>query len=97
MSSIFASTRNTRTLLPDDYRFLRSDVPAALTPEEISWLVNRNILTVVDLRTEQERNARPCCLETDNRFIYHSLPVTGGSRVPSRPDAVVESYIQMVD
>ncbi len=97
MSGLFSSTYNTRSILPDDLRYLRSDVPDHLTDSEISWLISHNIRTVIDLRGDEERSARPCRLQEDSRFIYHCCPVTGGNSIPASKNAVVESYICMVD
>lgn len=97
MASLFKSTLNTRALLPDCLRFIRSDVPAQLSEQETEWLIERNVTTVVDLRTEEERQRKGCPLASDPRFQYHCMPVTGGNAVPSSIDAVSESYINMVD
>ncbi len=54
MGSLFSSTLNTRALPVDSMRYIRSDVPLNLTKEEILWLMDNNITTLVDLRSEQE-------------------------------------------
>lgn len=97
MSRIFASTLNTRAILPDSLRFIRSDLPKEVTESERAWLLDNGIKTVVDLRTDGEREGRPCPLATDARFDYISMPVTGGSTIPPTPDDVPCSYIGMVD
>ncbi len=93
----FMSTRNTRPILQDSLRFIRSDVPAALTEDERQWLLDHDVTTLVDLRTPAERAQKPCPLEQDPTFCYHSLPVTGGNAVPPSPDKVTASYIAMAD
>lgn len=95
--SLLQSTDNTRFTLPDSGRYLRSDVPDRITPEDIQWLLERDIRTVIDLRTEAEWQRRPCPLESDARFCYLHLPVTGGSEIPASPEEVAVSYIRMVD
>ncbi len=95
--SIFAATRNTRPLLPDSWRFLRSDVPTSVSEAERIWLIARNILTVVDLRTAPEQAAKPCPLAADPRFTYLHLPVTGGDALPASPACVSASYLAMAD
>lgn len=97
MSSIFHNTRNTRPIFPDSFRFIRSDVPTIVTEEEAIWLIDHNITTIIDLRTEVERNRKMCPLSTDKRFQYCCMSVTGGDRVPDSADEVSKSYIQMVD
>ena len=85
MHRVFASTKNTRPVLPGSLRYIRSDVPLQVTEEEKQWLAGHNITTVVDLRTERERAAKPCPLEQDGRFRCLHLPVTGGDALPESP------------
>ena len=95
--SILNSTCNTRAILPNSLRYIRSDVPDKLTKQETEWLVSQKITTIIDLRTEDEREKRKCVLADDNRFTYFSMPVTGGNVVPKSVDEVSKSYIDMAD
>jgi hypothetical protein len=61
------------------------------------WLRQNDIATVVDLREEREYTQRPCRLESEEGFTYYHLPVTGGSGVPESSEAVVSSYLGMID
>lgn len=97
MGSLLKSTRNTRAILPDSLRFVRSDVPWRLADEEIRWLLTQNITTIVDLRTPEERLLKPCPLANDTRFRCYEMPVTGGGGIPSSVEDVSGSYIRMVD
>ena len=97
MGSLFTGTRNTRFVPASDNRFIRSDVPTNLTANEIEWLVCHEIQTVVDLRTLEEQEKKPCCLIERPEFRYLSLPVSGGNAVPSTPNEVSLSYIAMCD
>jgi len=97
MRSLFKTTLNTRVLPTGDLRFIRSDCPEHLSEEEIDWLRQNNIITVVDLREEKEYSRKPCCLEGTEGFIYHHLPVTGGGDTPESPEAVANVYVGMLD
>ena len=97
MVSLFSTTRNTRPLLPDSLRYIRSDVPDRITRQEMQWLIDNGITTIIDLRTDAESREKPCPLAPDSRFRYQCLPVTGGNRVPATPADVPESYITMAD
>lgn len=97
MSFIFRSTMNTRQILPDSLKFIRSDVPTAVSQEEAIWLIDHNITTIIDLRTEAARKRKMRPLSTDKRFQYYCMSVTGGDRIPGSVDEISKSYIQMVD
>lgn len=97
LGSIFQSTRNTRSILPDSLRYIRSDVPANITADETDWLIRNNIRTVIDLRENDEQLKKVCPLQSNELFTYISIPVTGGGAVPECPDDVPLSYIKMAD
>ena len=95
--SLFKSTKNTRAILPNSFRYIRSDVPASLSPEERQWLLDNNVRTIVDLRQKCEQLQKPCTLQNDKGFDYDTFPITGGNAVPESPDDVVRSYVSMLD
>ena len=88
MGSILQTTLNTRALPTGDFRYVRSDYPGKLTDDEVRWLYQNDITTIVDLREEKEYIARPCRLENEKGFIYHH---------PKSPEAVAETYLGMID
>lgn len=71
MGSIFRSTHNTRAILPGSLRFVRSDVPNCITEEEVKWLVENNITTVIDLREDNERADKKCPLIDNDFFVLY--------------------------
>ena len=93
----FQSTLNTRPIIDNNFKYIRSDVPTKITESEKNWLLSNNITTIVDLRTDEERERKPCPLVEDNRFTYYVFTITGGEKVPSSTDDVSKSYIAMVD
>ena len=97
MSSLLQSTRNTRTLPTGDLRFIRSDCPEELTDEEVEWLRQNHITTVVDLREQKEYERTPCRLEKEAGFTFYHMPVTGGGDIPKSPEAVASVYLGMLD
>jgi protein tyrosine/serine phosphatase len=92
---IFSSTKNTRCLLNNNYKFIRSDVPYNITDKEILFLIKNKILTIIDLRTEIERKEKPCKLQYNNKFKYYCVPIS--SSIPLTTKEVYKSYIEMVD
>ena len=97
MGSMLKSTQNTRAILAESLRFVRSDVPDKITEQEVQWLIQNNIVTVIDLREESERTHRKCPLADNPAFQYYCMPVTGGNAIPESVDEVSNTYIKMVD
>ncbi|MBQ8538576.1 MAG: tyrosine-protein phosphatase [Ruminococcus sp.] len=97
MAFIFENTLNTRPILEDSLRFIRSDVPTAVSEQEKQWLIKNDITTIVDLRTDDEREKKTCPLASDKRFSYHAMPVIGGNVIGKSVCDVSKSYIKMVD
>ena len=97
MGSLLKSTCNTRALPTGTLRYIRSDAPVSLTEEEISWLLENRITTLVDLRSVEEVDHRPCCLQGRAGFCYIHLPVTGGGDTPLSLEHLYEVYRGMVD
>ncbi len=53
MGSILQTTLNTRVLPTGNFRYVRSDYPGKLTDDEVRWLYQNDITTIVDLREEK--------------------------------------------
>lgn len=97
MPSLLESTANTRAALPGSLRILRSDAPLSPTPADVDFLISHGVTTLIDLRSDEEVQRKPCPLAEDTRFIYHRMPVTGGNTMPDSPADVPLSYLRMVD
>lgn len=97
LSSILKSANNARVLPTEDNRFIRTDCPTKITDEEIQWLKANNTTTLVDLRTLEEANERPCRLEGMKGFTYYHYPVTGGGSTPKSRTHLLEVYAGMID
>lgn len=97
MSSLFQSTLNTRVLPTSEMKYIRSDVPLQLTEEEIQWLIVHNMVTLVDLRSDEEVARKPCPLKERDEFTYHHLPVAGGGDTPKSRNHLYEVYRGMLD
>lgn len=78
-------------------RYVRSDAPENLTDKEVQWLLDNNITTIVDLRSEEESVKKPCCLKEQDGFTYFHLPVTGGGDTPKSLEHLYTVYRQMMD
>ena len=97
MRSLLQSTRNTRVLPTGTNQYFRSDFPDNLTDKEIQWLLDNNIITIVDLRSDEELLKKPCSLKEIEGFRYFHLPVTGGGDTPKSLEHLHLVYQQMID
>ena len=97
MASLLTYTLNTRFLRDGSFRYIRSDVPDRLSAEDIRWLLEHDVRTVVDLRALNEAEKRPFPLETHPEFTYHHMPVSTGDIVPLCVEDVPRSYMAMAD
>lgn len=80
-----------------ELRFLRSDFPGQLSDEEVAFLRNNNVLTIVDLRGIDEAKEAPCRLEKEQGFAYLHMPVTVPGKMPSNQEEFAMLYAGMVD
>ncbi len=97
MGSLLQSTRNTRALPTGTMRYIRSDFPENLTEQEIQWLLDNQITTIVDLRSDEETVRKPCRLNGRDGFVYLHFPVTGGGDTPKSLEHLHTVYSQMLD
>ncbi len=103
---LLSSTLNTRDIggYPTDcgnvtaYKvFLRSDAPIKVSDDDIKILLSNNITTIVDLRSDNEVQDRPCALKSHKNFEYYHCKIYGDGHLPTSVEAVPESYFEMVD
>lgn len=97
MSSLLQSTRNIRALPVGKLKYIRSDVPENLTGKEVKWLLDNDITTIIDLRSDEEFVKNPCALNGQNGFQYFHLPVTGGGDTPKSLEHLYCVYRGMLD
>ena len=96
MPSLFSSTRNTRPLWKDSLRAIRSDAPCRLTPSERQWLIQNDVVLILDLRTPEETAERPCAWALEPPFFYHNIPLSGGA-APASAEEAIAAYRNMAD
>lgn len=76
---------------------IRSDILRYIQEEDKDYLVKRNIIHQIDLRTEDVVSRIPSSLSCDSRFIYHSIPIKEGSLKSLKPGTNISSlYMDMV-
>lgn len=100
--SLLKSTQNTRDLggykakngkITKWYRFIRSDAPVSPCEEDILFMKEHRITTVIDLRGEKEVVSKPNGFVDVKSIRYLNCPVEEGSGVPESVEAVPVSYL----
>ena len=77
-------------------RFLRGDVPLGLGEADLQWLLERDITTVIDLRTTAEVERKPDQLSTVPGFRYVNCPLLEGEAMPNLADDVAQGYFHLL-
>ena len=103
---LLSNTINTRDLVvyPIDcgrttvYKaFLRSDAPIQVSDEDIELLLSNTIRTIVDLRSDDEIQSKPCALKNHKNFEYYHCKIYGDGYLPESIEEVPISYFKMVE
>lgn len=102
--SLLSCTANTRELggiktsdggITKNNVFWRSDVTAAPTAKDIQMLLSNRIMTIIDMRTDEEVQKTPNGFSDIAGFAYHHFPITEGSGVPESLESVPRSYMDI--
>lgn len=103
--SLLESTMNTRDLgmyriqganhYTVSNRIYRSDRCEILSASDKKLLLDRGITTVIDLRSEQEAEAKPSAFATDSDFNFFHYPIVEGMLPPNSLEDVPLSYMKI--
>lgn len=103
--SILESTMNTRELgmyriqgtknYTLSNRIYRSDMCESLSASDKKLLLDRDITTIIDLRSEQEAETKPSAFSSDSDFIVFHYPIVEGMLPPNSLEAVPVSYMEI--
>ena len=78
-------------------KLIRSNLPIAITKEDINILKEMGIKIVIDLRSKEEINEKVSVFEDDVFFDILNYEIYGGRKVPDSPKKVPISYMQMLE
>lgn len=102
--SLLSATTNTRDLggyptasgdISVRNRIWRSDAPIVWQPSDAKVLIEHNMRTIIDLRTDGEIERHPCAYSRGNGFDYRHFPIAAGSVPPPALEDVPASYLQI--
>lgn len=77
-------------------KIIRSSLIQTIDKEEIDNFVNKNILTVIDLRDSDEIKKKNNALSLDKRFKYNNIPLKGKD-FPKLEKDIAKGYINIID
>lgn len=76
--------------------FIRSDVIDNLSEEEVSYFLDNNIKTIIDLRSDVELLKKTSYFENDSRFLYNRVELEGKDAPMNEAD-IPYNYISILD
>ncbi len=71
--------------------FLRSDAPVQVSDDDIQLLLANNITTIVDLRSDDEVQSKPCAFKDNEKFEYYHCKIQGTGSLPESVEFVPNS------
>lgn len=77
-----------------EHVFVRSNLPLGLSEAHMSFLLEKGLHTVIDLRSDAELALQRSDL-SDPRFDYHHIPLTGADR-PKSEEQIAPGYLKML-
>lgn len=77
--------------------FLRSDLPYDVSAEDVDLLLTNKITTIVDLRSDDEVQRKPCALKDNKDFKYYHSKLFGDGYLPKSTEEVPISYFKIVE
>lgn len=78
-------------------KFIRSDAPIEVSKEEMQFLIDLKVTTVIDLRSDMEVEENPCAYKSNSNFQYHHCPMFGNGVIPDKEEEVPLLYFDMAD
>lgn len=76
-------------------RFIRSNLPKDMTEDEINYLKNNNITTIIDLRKTEELERNQNCLNISD-FNYYNINLKG-DKCPEVEQDIPNGYMEILD
>ena len=76
---------------------LRGDNPMGLTDADVQLLLERNITTIVDLRSPAEARQFPDELTARSGFSCHFIPMSTGEKLPNEEELIGLGYFRTLE
>ena len=76
---------------------LRGDKPMGLTDADVQLLLERNITTIIDLRSPAEARQFPDELTACSDFSCHFIPMSTGEKLPNEEELIGLGYFRTLE
>lgn len=76
---------------------IRSDAPYKLSQSEIDEFMKLGVTTVIDFRSKQEIEQKPCAFAKIDGVEYYNIPMYGGNVMPPSEELVAPGYFKMIE
>ena len=76
---------------------LRGDHPLGLTDPDVQLLLERNITTIIDLRSPAEARQFPDELTARSGFSCHFIPMSTGEKLPNEEELIGLGYFRTLE
>ncbi len=76
---------------------IRSNLITYLSDQNIDYLEDNKIKTVIDLRNNEEITKKKSFFMNNCDFEYYHIKINGDGYIPKKPNLVLESYIEMLE
>jgi protein-tyrosine phosphatase len=77
--------------------FIRSNVPLRLSKNDIDYLLENNITTIIDLRRKEEVETDPSALENIEGFDYKIIPIYETGTFTRNKDVIAKEYFNILE
>ena len=78
-------------------KLIRSNFPISITKENMNFLKQMGIKTIIDLRSKVETNKFVSAFENNPFFEVFHYEISSGEKIPDSPENVPISYMKMLE
>ena len=76
--------------------FIRSDLPKKMSDNEKCFFVNKNIKTIIDLRSKNSFEKKPNCFKDLSEFNVINIPLKNGDKLFNDEKEYINMFMEIV-
>lgn len=78
-------------------KIIRSNCIVNFSNEDLEELIKIGFTTIIDLRSNEEVQKKKSVFLNNAKFKYKNIEINGNGKIPSSKNAVLSSYIEMIE